>query len=138
MQNLGATAAAELKSESGLRLLVEDPIEQSDTSATLRTVSVLIPLIYNRGRLGIRLPVGLGKIWRTISEMRRDFSGFTLSLCVGWCKADETWDLHLRVEIDTEITSDSEIKLLTWKEILRVRFCQREMYMKASHPIRWL
>lgn len=138
MENVDTTVVAVLEPESRLTLAVEDPDAFGRFGYGLRTVTVLIPLIYNPNELGIRLPVGLGKIWRTIGEIKRDFSGFTPSLSLGWCKEDGIWDLHLRVEIDTEITPDAEVKLLCWKEALRDRFRQRSMYMRASAPISWL
>jgi hypothetical protein len=137
MENVNTVVTAGSESESRRTGPFEDPEVIGRLGYELRTVTVLLPLIHNPNKVGIRLPVSLRKIWWTIREIKRDFSGFTPSLSLGWCKDDGIWDLHLRVEIDIEITPDAEVKLLCWKEVLRDRFRQRAMYMRASAPIRW-
>lgn len=104
----------------------------------LRTVTLMLPLFHNPDRLGVRLPVGFGKIRQTVRELKRQFSGFTLSIRLGWCTEDGVWDLHLCVEIDTEVTPDIELYLDWWKEVLRERFRQRSIYAKSSDPVRWI
>jgi len=118
------TAEFRRRFAKGRMVALEDPDAWGRLGCGLRTVTVLIPLIYNPNKLGIRLPVGFGKIWRTIGEIKRNFSGFIPSLSLGWCKEDGIWDLHLRVEIDTVITPDEEVELRRWKEVLRDRFRQ--------------
>jgi hypothetical protein len=107
-------------------------------SVNLRTVTVLFPLIHNPNKLGVRLPVSFGKIWKTLKEIQGRFSGLTLSMEIGWCVKDCTWDLHLRVDIDTEITTELEHYLTWWKGVLQDRFRQRAVYMKLSEQVRWM
>jgi hypothetical protein len=88
-----------------------------------------IPLLQNPNRFGIRLPVSSMKMWRTIGELKRDHSGFSLSLWLGWCREDEMWDPSIRIELDMEFSPQTELELVRRSDILRNRFAQRSIYM---------
>jgi hypothetical protein len=106
--------------------------------ANLQTVTVHLPLIHNPNKLGLRMPIWFGKIWTTLHEMQARFSGLKLSLGLGWCAEDRTWDPHLCVDFDAQITSETEHYLTWWSGVLRDRFRQRAVYMKLSSPVRWM
>ena len=99
---------------------------------TLQTVSIFVPLLHNPMIWGIRLPVGPLKISRTLREAKQRFSGFSLSLTLGWCKCDAVWDPLLRLDVDTAMTPAEREFLSSWKEILTRRFGQREIYTKIA------
>lgn len=107
-------------------------------SPYLRTVTILLPLIHNRNRFGLRLPVRFGKIIKTLKELQDCFSGFTISLALGWCAEGNTWDLHMRIELDARITPEAESYLTQWNGILANRFQQGVMFCRLSAPVRWM
>jgi hypothetical protein len=102
----------------------------------LHTVSVFIPLFQNPTLFGIRVPVRIGKILRTLKEAQHHFSGFTLSLNLGWCRDDAVWDPLLRLDVETELEQEDLNFIAIWKETLRTRFEQRELYVKSQSYIR--
>jgi hypothetical protein len=130
---LGASANLEPQSAR----LPDEPSRELQ-SANLRTVTVHLPLIHNPNKLGLRMPIWFGKIWKTLHEIQARFSGLKVSLGLGWCAEDRTWDPHLCVDFDTQITSESERYLTWWNGVLRDRFRQRAVYMKLSGPVRWM
>lgn len=106
--------------------------------ANPRTVTLHLPLIHNPNKLGLKMPIWFGKMWKTLHEIQARFSGLTLSLGFGWCAEDRIWDLHLCVDFDAQITSEVEHYLTWWNGVLRDRFRQRAVYMKVSDPVRWM
>lgn len=138
MESVATLVASTSGSGSGLPPAADDPEIYLRPRSALLTITVLLPLFYNRNALGIRYPVGIKKISHTIDEMKRQFSGFSLSLYAGWCREDRVWDLHLRAKIDIEMEQDMRLELLGWKALLEDRFRQRSIYMCASAPILWL
>lgn len=124
----------------GTRLaeLTEGSSREERLPANLRTVTVLVPLIHNPNKFGIRMPVRFAQIWKTLRELQMRFSGMKLSFGLGWCAEDRIWDLHLGVEFDAEITPGVERYLIWWNGVLRDRFRQRSVYMKVSGPVKWI
>jgi hypothetical protein len=104
----------------------------------LHTVTMHLPLLHNPNYLGIRMPVWFGKFWRTVGELKCQFSGFNVSACLGWCNGDGIWDPHLCIEFDVEITPEVECYLVWWRGVLKDRFKQRSFYMKSFGPVRWI
>jgi hypothetical protein len=107
-----------------------------DHGQGLHTVSVFIPLIQNPTVFGIRFPVRVGKIFLTLKEAQQHFSGFTLSLSLGWCREDAVWDPLMRLDIETQLNQEDLDFIAIWKETLRTRFEQRELYVKSQSYIR--
>jgi hypothetical protein len=108
------------------------------TKQYLHTITLLIPLLQNSNKLGIRFPTSPRKIRQTLRELQAHFSGFTLSFGLGWCADDEMWDPHLCVDFDAESTLDLQRYIVWWKKLLEDRFHQRSIYMKLSSPISWV
>jgi hypothetical protein len=104
----------------------------------LQTITLHIPLFHNPSRFGVRLPVWPGKILNVIRELQARFSGFTLSLSVGWCTEDGVWDLHLCAVFDVVLTLEIQSYLGWWQGILQDRFKQRSIYLKSSGPVSWM
>jgi hypothetical protein len=104
----------------------------------LQTVSLHLPLLRNPNKLGFRTPVGFGKFGLTFRELKSQFSGFNVSVGLGWCAEDGIWDPYLRVDFDMEVTPNAQKFLLWWREILRDRFAQRSIYMAMSSPLKWI
>src|SRR4051812_10011330 len=99
-----------------MSLATEDPVPVvTRGSGTLRTVTLLIPLFYNPNKLGLRMPVWIGKIRTTLHELQLQFSGMNLSLRLGWCSEDRLWDPHLCIDFDAELNSDAIQYLAWWK-----------------------
>jgi hypothetical protein len=84
------------------------------------------------------MPVKLGAFRQTLRELKSTFSGFSVSLCIGWCTEDAIWDIHLCVESDLELTREMESYLICWQEILQDRFAQRSIHMSLSGPVTWI
>ena len=125
--------------EPKLAVSLNEGLPVARARVTRRTVALQLPLFYNTNRLGIRMPVGFGKLRETFRELKCQFSsGFNVSARLGWCKEDGVWDLHLHIDLDTEMTPDLESFLIWWREVLRVRFDQRSIYMTLSSPISWI
>lgn len=118
--------------------LLDDSSRQVRLLVNLRTVTMLVPLIHNPNKFGIRMPVWFGKIWKTLRELQARFSGMKLSLGLGWCIEDRIWDPHLCVDFDAEITPEIEDYLTQWNRVLQDRFRQRSFYMKMSGTVRWM
>lgn len=103
-----------------------------------RTIIIQLPLLHNPNAFGFRIPVSFGKFRETFREMKDQFSGFNVSACLGWCTEDGIWDPHLRIDLDTEMTPHLETYLISWREVLRLRFDQRSIHMAKSGPIFWI
>src|SRR5258708_5118490 len=85
------------------------------TSGNLQSVTMHIPLLHDPNPIGVRTPVRIGKLWRTLVELKREFSGFNLSLCL--C----AWDSVLRTHSGTRIcVSSSTLKLRPCKVLSRL------------------
>src|SRR5258708_5745751 len=104
--------------------------------SALRTLTILIPVLSNPGRMGIRFVTNPAKLWRTLAELMKLLPGFTLFLGLGWCEEDQMWDIHICVTSD--VTDVMTYSLLEWRERIRIRFRQRSIYMRVSEPVRWL
>jgi hypothetical protein len=107
-----------------------------DHGPGLHTVSFFIPLFQNPTVFGIRVPVWVGKIFLTLKEAQQHFPGFTLSLSLGWCREDAVWDPLLRLDVETQLNQEDLDFIAIWKESLRTRFEQRELYVKSQSYIR--
>lgn len=103
----------------------------------LQNITLHLPILHNRNKLGLRLPVSLGKFRQTFRELKAASTGFNVSACFGWCAEDGIWDPHIRVDFDADVTPDLEAFLLRWRESLRHRFVQRSIYMSAS-SVEWV
>jgi hypothetical protein len=113
-------------------------VRRPATGSLLRTVTIHLPLLYNPTRFGVRLPIGFWKLRRTLREMQARFSGFTLSLVLGWCREDGVWDPAFRIEFDAEYSSRLVTELDLWKQRLQSRFVQRSIYMRVLTCPRFL
>src|SRR4029077_2349458 len=107
-------------------------------TSPLQTVTLHIPLFHNPSRFGIRFPVRPGKILKVIHELQARFSGFTLSIGIGWCTEDGIWDLHLCAVFDVVLTLEIQSYLTWWQGTLQDRFKQRSIYLKLSSPVNWM
>src|SRR5260370_42109780 len=90
----------------GTRLvkLLDDSPRELRRPVNLRTLTVLVPLIHNPNKVGIRMPVWFGKIWKTLRELPAHSSGMKLSLSLRWCAQDRRCDIHLCLGFDAETT----------------------------------
>jgi hypothetical protein len=108
----------------------------------LRTLTVLIPVFYNPTSTGVQMPVERSKHKQTEAEIRRRFSGYSVSSINGWYRSakdgTEFRDRNLRFEIDVVVTSSLKQFLSAWKKVLERRFRQEAIYMKLSAPSTWI
>ncbi len=99
-----------------------------------QTLILLLPLFYNPDSKGYRKPISNTLIQRTISEMQRMFSGYTLARVMGWyweeTKSVGVPDELVRLEVDGVFTGDDLRALHEWKRRLRRRFRQDYIYMR--------
>lgn len=127
----------ELATNGAVGVLPPPPLV-SPAAPALQTVTLHIPLFYNQKRFGIRLPVSPRKILGVIRELQAHFSGFTLSLGLGWCAKDGVWDLQICADFDVALTLETQTYLIWWQGELRDRFKQRSIYLKSSSPVEWM
>lgn len=108
----------------------------------MRTLTLLLPLYYNPGRNGFRTEVESWKLEKTESEIRKYFSGYSVSQTSGWYRdsttGEEFRDCHLRFDIDLPFPPSTEVFLRQWKRLLQERMMQKSIYMKLSDPIKWV
>ncbi|HUN84793.1 MAG TPA: hypothetical protein VMU48_10460 [Terracidiphilus sp.] len=99
-----------------------------------QTLILLLPLFHNPDSKGYRKPISGVLIQRTIDEMRRMFSGYTLARVMGWywdeAKNTGLPDELMRLEVDGVFSGNDLYVLHTWKERLRRRFRQNFIYMR--------
>jgi hypothetical protein len=99
-----------------------------------QTLILLLPLFHNPDSKGYRKPVPRALIQRTIDEMQRMFSGYTLAQVMGWywneTKREGVPDELVRLEVDGVFTGDDLRALHEWKKKLRRRFKQDYIYMR--------
>jgi hypothetical protein len=108
------------------------------TQNNKRTITVQLPLLQNANKFGIRIPTKPSSFRETFRELKAMFSGFNVSIVLGWCKEDGMWDPHLRIDLDAEITTIVAQHLLRWQEVLCRRFRQHSIHMTCSSPVRWI
>jgi hypothetical protein len=111
-------------------------------SASVCTLTILIPHAYNPDKDGKRKEIESSKLKQTEAELRQHFSGYSLSETQGWYRSpatgEEFEDKHLRFEIDLKTTPGIVQFLRGWKRVLEKRFRQEAIYMRLSGPIAWL
>lgn len=110
-------------------------------SRSLYVVTIHIPLRYNANVRGIRKAVEQAKINETLREAQSYFSGFSILGTSGWCRSAQEggiWDDHLRIEVDIRLRPVVIALFLRWKQMLKKRFAQMEIYMRVTGPARWL
>lgn len=122
---------------SGVALATTRSMAQwTDNPHHWQTLILLLPLFHNPDAKGYRKPVSKALIQRTLSEMQRMFTGYTLTRAMGWYW-DETKntgvpDELVRLEVDGVFTG-SDLRILhEWKEKLRHRFRQDYIYMRLT------
>jgi hypothetical protein len=114
---------------------------RQEASVSFFVVTIHIPLQYNANVRGIRKPVEQSKIRETLLEAQSYFSGFSILGAIGWCRSQEkdgTWDDHLRIEVDVRWKPQGMQRLLRWKQTLKQRFAQTEIYVRVTGPARWI
>ena len=108
----------------------------------LRTLSVLIPRYYNADGQGVRNRVERSKLLDTMNEIKQYFSGYICTAVDGWQKdkliPGGCTDKHWSFEIDVVFSSTLAIFLQKWKQKLRRRFAQKEIFMRLSSRVTWL
>ncbi len=101
-----------------------------------QTLILLLPLFHNPDTKGHRKPVSKALIQRTIDEIQRMFSGYTLARVMGWywdeTKKEGVPDELMRLEVDGVFTGNDLQALHEWKGKLRRRFKQDYIYMKIT------
>ncbi len=95
---------------------------------------LLLPLLQNPDPKGYRKPVSNILIERTIEEMQRMFSGYTLTRAMGWywdeTKSAGVSDELVRLEVDGVFAGSDLRELHEWKKKLQRRFRQDCIYMR--------
>ena len=99
-----------------------------------QTLILLLPLFHNPDLKGYRKPVSKALIQRSIDEMQRMFSGYTLARVMGWywdeAEKEGVPDELVRLEVDGIFTGNDLRVLHDWKKKLRRRFRQDYIYMR--------
>jgi hypothetical protein len=101
-----------------------------------QTLILLLPLFHNPDSRGHRRPIPSFLLGRTVDEIQRLFSGYTVTRATGWYwnDSDRTGvpDELVRFEMDGVFTGDDLRLLSIWKETLRRRFRQDYIYMRLG------
>ena len=101
-----------------------------------QTLILLLPLFHNPDSRGYRRPIPSFLLGRTVDEIQRFFSGYTVTRATGWYwnDSDRTGvpDELVRFEMDGVFTGDDLRLLSVWKETLRRRFRQDYIYMRLA------
>jgi hypothetical protein len=99
-----------------------------------QTLILLLPLFHNPDSRGHRRPIPSFLLGRTVDEIQRFFSGYTVARATGWYWNDRDRtgvpDELVRFEMDGVFTGDDLRLLSIWKEALRRRFRQDYIYMR--------
>lgn len=101
-------------------------------------VHLLIPLYYNPDKQGYRVPIEPERIHATKEEVTRRFGGFTSTTLYNegkWISkktGKEQEDITKTFYIDLEPSPENIKWLLEYKEKLKERFKQEEVYMTIS------
>lgn len=120
---------------SGVALATTGNIARwNDNPHHWQTLILLLPLFHNPNSKGYRKPISKALIQRSIDEIQRMFSGYTLAQVMGWYW-DETEkegvpDELVRLEVDGVFTGNDLRVLHDWKMKLRRRFKQDYIYMR--------
>lgn len=99
-----------------------------------QTLVILLPLFHNPNDKGCRKPVAVFLFRRTIEDMCRMFSGFTITNAMGWyydeSRNSGLSDELVRFEVDGIFEGADLDALHEWKRQLRRRFKQEYIYMR--------
>ena len=99
-----------------------------------QTLVLLIPLFHNPDSRGHRRPIPSFLLGRTVNEIQRFFSGYTVTRATGWYwnDSDRTGvpDELVRFEMDGVFTGHDLRLLHVWRDRLQRRFRQDYIYMR--------
>jgi hypothetical protein len=109
--------------------------------APLRTLVIHLPLLHNPDASGYQKPMEAAVLAQTLAEIKVLFPGHTAYRVHGWWHSSRPGgdsDQHLRLEIDARIGIRQKRLLRAWKEILKLRFHQDDIYMRLTERIEWI
>jgi hypothetical protein len=125
---------ADARIGSGIALASSGRGVAKDNPHHWQTLILLLPLFHNPDPRGNRRPIPSFLLGRTVDEIQRFFSGYTVTRATGWYwnESGRTGvpDELVRFEMDGVFTGDDLRLLSIWKETLRRRFRQDYIYMR--------
>jgi len=124
---------------SGIALASSGRGVAKDNPHHWQTLILLLPLFHNPDPRGNRRPIPSFLLGRTVDEIQRFFSGYTVTRATGWYwnESDRTGvpDELVRFEMDGVFTGDDLRLLSIWKETLRRRFRHDYIYMRLVSTV---